>query len=310
MPLPRLLLLAISLCLTPLAAAQNSTALLQPSDRILLLGDTVIERAKDYGQIEAAIQLAAAGQPITLRNLGWSGDTVFGDARSYFDPPEKGLERLDGHVAMVDPTILIVCYGSALAWEDEPARARFLEGYKALLDRIAAHAPNLRTVIIASPPPLESLGHPLPVLSHQNQVLALLNASLKELAQQRGALFVDWFSPLLERQTSSAQPQPRLTDNGVHYGEEGYQLLAATLCKALELPVPGPIPPTLTASIIEKDRLFFHFWRPANETYLFGFRKHEQGQNAAELEQFHQLLEQADAAITQATRSALGTPLN
>ena len=25
---------------------------------------------------------------------------------------------------------------------------------------------------------------------------------------------------------------------------------------------------------------FFHRWRPQNETYLFGFRKHEQGKNA------------------------------
>src|SRR5262249_41298416 len=31
-------------------------------------------------------------------------------------------------------------------------------------------------------------------------------------------------------------------------------------------------------TIIEKNRLYFHRWRPQNETYLFGFRKYEQGQ--------------------------------
>ena len=39
----------------------------------------------------------------------------------------------------------------------------------------------------------------------------------------------------------------------------------------------------LRALIVAKNRLYFHRWRPQNETYLFGFRKHEQGQNAVEI---------------------------
>src|SRR5262249_12710471 len=33
----------------------------------------------------------------------------------------------------------------------------------------------------------------------------------------------------------------------------------------------------LRQAIIAKNRLYFYRWRPENETYLFGFRKHEQG---------------------------------
>jgi len=38
--------------------------------------------------------------------------------------------------------------------------------------------------------------------------------------------------------------------------------------------------------INEKNRQYFHRWRPQNETYLLGFRKHEQGQNAQEIPKF------------------------
>jgi hypothetical protein len=50
-------------------------------------------------------------------------------------------------------------------------------------------------------------------------------------------------------------------------------------------------------AIIEKNRLVFDQWRPQNETYLFGFRKHEQGQNAREVEMFTPLIQAADDRI-------------
>ena len=46
----------------------------------------------------------------------------------------------------------------------------------------------------------------------------------------------------------------------------------------------------LRKAIVEKNRLYFYRWRPQNETYLFGFRKHEQGRNAKEVAQFDPLI--------------------
>jgi hypothetical protein len=43
--------------------------------------------------------------------------------------------------------------------------------------------------------------------------------------------------------------------------------------------------------------LYFHRWRPQNETYLFGFRKHEQGKNGIEIPQFDPLVEAKEKAI-------------
>ena len=46
-----------------------------------------------------------------------------------------------------------------------------------------------------------------------------------------------------------------------------------------------------------KNRLYFYRWRPQNETYLFGFRKHEQGNNAVEIPQFDPLVAAQEALI-------------
>ena len=55
----------------------------------------------------------------------------------------------------------------------------------------------------------------------------------------------------------------------------------------------------LRETIVEKNRQFFHRWRPQNETYLFGFRKHEQGQNAREVPLFEPLVEEQEKEIAE-----------
>ncbi len=53
----------------------------------------------------------------------------------------------------------------------------------------------------------------------------------------------------------------------------------------------------LREAVIAKNRLYFFRWRPQNETYLFGFRKHEQGQNAREIPLFDPLVEEQESII-------------
>ncbi len=49
--------------------------------------------------------------------------------------------------------------------------------------------------------------------------------------------------------------------------------------------------------IIKKNQLYFYRWRPQNETYLFGFRKHEQGRNAREIPLFDPLVTAEETKI-------------
>ncbi|MEM9701858.1 MAG: hypothetical protein AAF907_05385 [Planctomycetota bacterium] len=62
--------------------------------------------------------------------------------------------------------------------------------------------------------------------------------------------------------------------------------------------------PELRDLIREKNDLFLQRHRPQNETYLRGFRKHEQGNNAVEIEQFEPLVAAKDKEI-QALRAQI-----
>ncbi len=53
----------------------------------------------------------------------------------------------------------------------------------------------------------------------------------------------------------------------------------------------------LRQAIIAKNKLYFYRWRPQNVTYLFGFRKHEQGNNAIEIPKFDPLIEAKEKEI-------------
>lgn len=274
-------------------------------DRIVMLGDTVIEREQRYGAIEPRLQLALGEKKVTVRNLGWSGDTVFGDARAYFGPPQEGIDRLSEHLKMLRPTVVMMCYGSGLAFDGLKGLPDFLTGYRKLISVVRAQSPKVR-IIILTPPPLENLPPPMPNQADGNRNLESLSAALKKFALSQNAFFVDLFAAMEGSDSDELTEEP-LTENGVHYTREGYDSLAGTLLKELGLIVPkvGVVElEALRGKVVAKDELFFNRWRPQNETYLFGFRKHEQGQNAKEIPMFDPLVKEADAAI-QAERTAL-----
>lgn len=53
----------------------------------------------------------------------------------------------------------------------------------------------------------------------------------------------------------------------------------------------------LRQQITQKNELYFHRWRPQNITYLFGFRKHEQGNNAADIARFDPFIRESEQQI-------------
>ncbi len=278
----------------------------EEGDRVVLLGNTVFEREQRYGSFEPRLALAVGDAKITVRNLAWSADTVFGHARSYFGPPEEGLQRLTGHLDLLKPSVVMLCYGSELAFEKLGGLPDFLTGYRTLLELIRKHAPGARIVIV-SPPPLETLPPPLPDQTDANKSLSSFRDALRKFAASQNAWFIDLFELMggVPKPAATAKP---LTENGVHYTREGYDKLASKLIEGLGLTTPALAPAELEPlrrEVIAKDELFFNRWRPQNETYLFGFRKHEQGQNAKEIPMFDPLIDQADQRIHNAKTALL-----
>ena len=264
------------------------------NDTVVFLGNTVIERSQNYGHWETALTLATGKQNLKFRNLAWSGDTVFGDARSYFGPPAEGFARLKADLTELKPNVVIVCYGAVAAFDGEKGLPAFIAGYEQLLDMISASA-NPRQIVLVSPPPAESLEAPMPNMDEHNKRLALYAKAIGELAKKRNVSFADFFT---EMGTVKG-----LTDNGLHFHEEGYRVSTPKFIKSLGLTPPSDSQlnsdqgAKLLEVIVAKNKLFFHRWRPANETYLRLFRKHEQGNNVKELPMFDPLIEEREKEI-------------
>jgi lysophospholipase L1-like esterase len=280
-------LAALVLLSTSLAAAAEVPFEFKDGDRVTLLGGAFIERLQTHGHLETAITAGLPEKTITFRNLGWSGDNVWADSRGVFGFGDRaeGLKRLVGDVKIARPTLLVICYGENEAYAGEAGLADFRGGLNALLDALK---PTNARVLLLGPKKHEKLGPPLPDPAAYNANLRTYTQVIAAVAQERGHAFLDLYD------------LPGQTSNGLHLTEAGEQQFVEAVLPKLGVPPvsysTSELAP-LRKAIGAKNELFFHRHRPQNETYLFLFRKHEQGNNAVEIPQFDPLIEAKEKEI-------------
>ncbi|MEO6035809.1 MAG: PVC-type heme-binding CxxCH protein, partial [Verrucomicrobiota bacterium] len=268
-------------------------------DRVVLLGDTLIEREQEFGFLETRLYTRFAGRKFIVRNLGWSADGPAGDSRARFDfaQPEKGFEQIKAQIVAIKPTVVFIGYGMANSFAGEEGLPKFKADLAKLIDMIQGVTTdkNVRFVLL-SPLRHEKLPAPLPDPSEHNARLAIYSTAIAEVAKERGFPFISLFD-WMEKAS-----KPPLTDNGIHLNARGYSLLAETIEKNLgwkPLRLSEKKAEAIRHLVVAKNKLFFNRWRPQNETYLFGFRKYEQGQNAKEIPMFDPFVAAEEAKIFQ-----------
>jgi lysophospholipase L1-like esterase len=299
-------------------------------DRVVFLGGTFIEREGNYGYLETALTTAWPDRTIVFRNLGWSGDTVWAESRGSFDPPAEGYKRTIALITELKPTVIFLAYGANESFAGEPGLAPFIKQYEKLCDDLK---PTNARLVFLTPPPFERPSPALPDVSQHNGNLSKYVAAIRELAQRRSGRLVDLFAQVAAQDEIVANDASRpsrmaYSSDGVTLNPAGYLNLARLLANDLQLPTPRDpncglpglvrdlktvthrdstvsLTPTeqLRLKVVEKNGLFFHRWRPQNITYLTGFRKHEQGNNAVEIAQFDRLIEKAESEIASLLKS-------
>ena len=263
---------------------------LNDQDRVVMVGATFIEREGQFGYIESVFTLAVPDRKVTFRNLGWSGDTVWAESRGIFDPAQVGYGRMLELVKELKPTLIVMAYGQNESFAGEAGLERFVQQYEKLCNDVK---PTGARLAFLTPHKFEKPRAPLPDASRHNANLGKYADAVKQLAARRSA-------PVLDLYSLELPPSGSLTENGMHFGPNGYAAVAAAIRSQLKLTNGGKKSQqeeAIRQRIVEKNMLFFHRWRPQNITYLTGFRKHEQGNNAVEIAQFDPLVTQIEVEI-------------
>ncbi len=262
---------------------------LQDGDRVVFLGNSFFERARQHGYLETSLTLRWPGRKVTFRNLGWDGDTVFGHSRtggrrrSVFGNPEEGFGKLIAHLRELDPSVIFVAYGRNESFAGNPGAADFQKGLERLLKE--AGEANRRFVLLSPTPAERGFGAELPsrapgkpsgpdYVSRRNTVLKFYRDVIASVAREGGHRFVDLFSTLQKSEVP-------YSSNGIHPSEEGYRRIARIMATTLHLPEPvvaldSKEAESLRHTVVKKNTLYFHRWRPRNDAFVYGERKNEQ----------------------------------
>jgi putative heme-binding domain-containing protein len=271
---------------SPLAAAETPAALvLKEGDRVILLGDGLIEGERSAGWIELMLTSRFPGLNVVFRNLGWSADSPAGDSRrglsqvqAGWDPPGEGWKQLLRQLDETKPTVVMIGYGMASSFAGDAGLASFKADYLRLLDAIEQRSPRPRVVLIG-PTPHADLGPPWPGARPHNQQLERYDAAIREIATSRTLPFVSLFDAL--RTPMERAGSREFSGNGIALSEKGYRL-AAEIIEDRFFGRPGawrssPQSERLRQSILRKNDWFHHRSRPNNFVYTFGFLKNHQG---------------------------------
>ncbi|HWL09695.1 MAG TPA: PVC-type heme-binding CxxCH protein [Planctomicrobium sp.] len=267
---------------------------LKPNDRVVFLGAELTEQDIKHNLFEAALSQQWPDRKVSFRNLGWAGDVPTAEARGYFGGAAEGYRRLLEEIDRLKPNVVFVSYGENGCYAGVEGIDDYLKTYTRLIGDLKSRTDR---IVIVSPAPAESHPAPLPDVTKLNETRQVMTERLKALADEHKFLYIDLFTPLKERLTSG---QNRVTFDTIRFNSAGYELLADAALKQLGVPTIAEKRPdaALLKLIHRKNDLYFHQYRPQNETYLRGFRKHEQGQNATEIAAFDPLIQRVEEQIS------------
>lgn len=392
--------------LSPIAVQGQSLPLLQDGDRVVLVGGTFIERMQTHGYFETELATRLHARNLTFRNLGWSGDNIFGESRAVFGTIPDGYARLLRDLKLASPSVVVVHYGVVEAGQGAAGLAAFRESLSRFADDVAKL--DARIILLLPRPQLE-MGPPFPPAASFNKALELYRQAIRTFSDNSPATAVElreFVNGRISQALSFGRRSPFRNGpslDGIQLTAEGYWRQAASLASSFSGPrekvhveldvrkeqgtatggslkllesepaqvrfefqansLPRTIPPDtavgkqnrpgiaitvksllpgryhitlgngnavaisytarqmasgivlpapssdqveeLRAAIARKNELFFHRYRPQNETYLFLFRKHEQGNNAVEIPMFDPLVEAIDREIHRLSRPPL-----
>lgn len=202
---------------------------LKHRERVVFLGSSLFENELPNGYLEFALGSRWPDRELTFRNLGWTGDNVFAEARSTFSTPPTAYQQLFQQIRAARPDHVLIAYGGVESQKGREGLDQFTRGLEAIIDSVDALGAQ---TILLSTIPVRLAGTPENT-QLQNQNLQLYADAISKTAARRGKRFVDLYRPVL------ANNGEIFLDNGIHLNARGYYFLAQVLEKSLGWPARG-----------------------------------------------------------------------
>jgi putative heme-binding domain-containing protein len=213
------------------ASAEPAKLELRPHDRIALVGNSLAERMRLYGNFEAMLHLRFPDHELVVRNFGWPCDEVGWQQRP------NDYTAIDDPLAVFAPNVLLCFFGFNESFAGPEGLPKFKEDLAAYVQR------NRETftrdgvpprIVLVSPIAYEVTGKPhTPDSKQANENLKIYTEAMREFAEADGLPFVDLWTPT--NKLFVAQPAAPCTINGVHLNEMGDSIASKLLFVGLGL---------------------------------------------------------------------------
>ena len=267
-------------------------------DRILLYGNSFIERLQENGTFEAHIQLANPEKELEFRSLAWTGDEVGNRLR-----PEGYVNHLKHLLGKWPAHHLILGFGMNESFAGKEGIERFKGDLEVYLREMRRRHPEASLTLL-SPIAVEDTGNPLhPDHSARNQDIAAYCKAMEDIAGSNDANFFNLYDFSLEAYGGTYS----LTSNGIHLNDQGNRLIGSWLAKEIlgELPNAAPGRPVeLARAVSRKAKHVADSVRPLNAVLYYGVRRRQNEYNA-EIPRFLELVEKAEDKIHAMAKDAL-----
>ena len=207
---------------------------IRPGIRIAIVGNTFADQLRSHGYLETLLLQHWKEEPVSVRNLGWAGDTLsIRDRPTNFPTEESTLKEHQTDV-------IIACFGMGESFDGDAGVANFETDLKAFIASHRGKQYNGESevrLILVSPIAYEDLGELTPKVASRNRDLKRYTQAMKIVAAGEGVPFVDLYQPSKALMADSdAVP---LTINGIHLSEYGYWAVARILYEGFVENAPG-----------------------------------------------------------------------
>ncbi|MCM8528414.1 MAG: GDSL-type esterase/lipase family protein, partial [Lentisphaeraceae bacterium] len=245
-----------------------------------ILGGAFAECLMDSAALEYQIQKNNPGKNIKVRNMSWSGDTVYpqkylpnsalrgGPQKRYWDDPKFNTSdrpynfgSLETHLKKQNADTYFLFFGMTESFEGPEKLEEFKKNYSVYISKLRELKPSA-SIVLFSPIAQEKINEYYPEVKERNEVISKYVEAVKSVAKKEKLSFVNLFY--------TDQSEIR-TQNGILPTVKGMDKIIAKAVTQMGMKA-FPVDEEIRSMLVEKNKSFFHRWRPLNLEYIVGTR--------------------------------------